>query len=246
VVARERNIKLTIEYDGGAYAGWQFQPNQRTIQGELEKALQKLISGKVTLYGAGRTDAGVHALAQVANFKTTNRLPMNKIRDGLNFYLPDDICILQSEEVSLDFHARYDAVYRQYRYLIGLKRTAINRDKRWEIDRDLDIQLLNKAADYILGEHDFTTCCVVSSQKEDNRCLVYASRWRRQESVLCYEIMADRFLHSMIRSLVGLMVEMALGGMNMKRFKEIFNSGDHTAIKKVAPARGLYLVAIEY
>jgi tRNA pseudouridine38-40 synthase len=246
VVVSERNIKLTIGYDGGKYAGWQFQPNQSTIQGHLENALKKLTSQKVKLYGAGRTDAGVHALGQVANFRTRRQWPVRKFRDGLNFYLPDDIRALEAIEVSHDFHARFDAVYRHYRYIIGLEKSAMYGGRRWEIDTDLDIQLLNDAADYILGEHDFTTCCVVSSQKEDNRCLVYTSQWRCRNLGLCYEIVADRFLHNMIRSLVGLMVELARGGMKIKRFKEIFESGDHTAIKKVAPARGLYLVDIGY
>lgn len=246
MVVGERNIKLTIGYDGGRYAGWQYQPKQSTIQGQLEKALKKLTSARVKLYGAGRTDAGVHALGQVANFKTRRQWPVRKFRDGLNFYLPDDIRILEAFEVPLDFHARFDAVYRHYRYILGREKSAIYGGRRWEIETGLHIQLLNDAADYILGEHDFATCCVVSSQKEDNRCLVYTSHWRHRDSGLCYEIVADRFLHNMIRSLVGLMVELARGGMNLKRFKEILESGDHTAIKRVAPARGLYLVDIGY
>jgi tRNA pseudouridine38-40 synthase len=246
VVAGENNIRLMIEYRGGAFAGWQFQPNQRTVQGELEKALKKLTAKKITLYGAGRTDAGVHALCQVANFRVSHRLPVEKYRDALNFHLPEDIRILKAESVSPEFHARYAALYRKYRYLIGLKKTALFADRRWEITASLDIELLNAAANYILGEHDFTACCVVSSQKDNNRCLVYSSRWRRQASVLIYDIMADRFLHSMIRSLVGLMVETARGGMSLRNFKEVLKSGDHAAIKKVAPARGLYLVDIGY
>lgn len=246
MVTGRKNIKLIIEYDGSAYAGWQFQPKQRTIQGELENALKKLTSTKITLYGAGRTDAGVHARGQTANFLVTHHLPVKKYRDALNFYLPGDIRILQAEEIPLDFHARFDAVYRQYRYEIGLEKSALYGGRRWEIDCHLDIQLLNEAAGHILGEHDFTTCCVVSSQKENNRCLVYASHWRQKESALSYDITADRFLHSMIRSLVGLMVETARGGITIKRFKEILRSGDHAAIRKVAPARGLYLIEIGY
>lgn len=246
MVSRERNIKITIEYDGGNYAGWQFQPNQRTVQGELEKAIKKLTGSKATLYGAGRTDAGVHALGQVANFRTGSALPIGKYCDGLNFYLPEDIRILHSQSVSAAFHARYDAIYRQYRYLIGLEKSALNGRRRWEIKDKPDIQLLNDAADYILGEHDFTACCVVSSQKANNRCLVYKSHWRQHGTVLIYDIMADRFLHTMIRSLVGLMMERGRGGMTMKRYKDILEGGDHAAIKKVAPPRGLYLVSVGY
>ena len=246
MVELKRNIRLTIQYDGGGYAGWQFQPNQTTVQGELEKTLKKLTSKKVTLYGAGRTDAGVHALGQVANFRIAHRLPPEKYRDGLNFYLPDNIRILSSEEVPLEFHSRYDAIYRKYHYIIGLEHSALDRTRRWEINFRPDIQLLNDAAEHILGEHDFAACCVVSSLRENNRCLIYRSHWRQQGSELYYEIMADRFLHSMIRSLVGLMVETARGGLTMKRFREILGSGDRTAIRKITPARGLYLTAIGY
>lgn len=242
----ERNIKLVIEYDGGAYAGWQYQPRDRTIQGEVESAIRRLTGEKVTLHAAGRTDAGVHALGQTANFKIVHRLPLRRFRQGLNFYLPDDIVVRRAVEVPAGFHARYDAVFRRYRYTIGLSRSALFSGKHWEIDGDLDIRLLNKAADYIMGDRDFTACCVVSSQKENNRCVVYDSHWIRQAETLRYEIAADRFLHTMIRSLVGLTVDVGRRSMTMTRFREIFHSGDHTAVRRVAPARGLCLVAVGY
>ncbi len=241
-----KNIKLIAEYDGSAYAGWQFQPRQRTIQGELEAAIRKLTGKKVTLYGAGRTDAGVHARGQVANFTITHTLPAGKYRQGLNFYLPDDIVISEAAAVPADFHSRYDAIYRRYEYLIGRRRTALDAGRQWEFETDLDIGLLNAAADYIMGDRDFTTCCVVSSQKENNRCTVFVSRWTREGDLLRYDIAADRFVHNMIRSLVGLMVDVGRRAITMKTFKDIFHSGDHTAIRRVAPARGLCLVAVEY
>lgn len=245
-MVRQKNIKLVIEYDGAAYAGWQYQPKQRTVQGELETALKKLTRQTVTLYGAGRTDAGVSALGQVANFRIAHPLPVAKYRDGLNFYLPDDILVRRAEEAPLSFHARHDAAYRQYRYTVGLARSARDRGRRWEISRPLDIKLLNGIADYILGEHDFTACCVVSSQKVDNRCVVYASRWKHRAAELCYDISADRFLHTMVRSLVGLMVSVGAGDLTVREFRRVFHSGDHTAVTKVAPARGLCLVAVGY
>ncbi len=241
-----KNIKLVIEYDGSAYAGWQYQPDLRTIQGELETAILKLTGEKVTLYGAGRTDAGVHARGQVANFIIAHTLPFNKYRPGLNFHLPDDIVIREATVVPAGFHSRYDAIYRRYEYRIGRRRSALDPERRWEFETDLDIGLLNTAADYIMGDRDFTTCCVVSSQKENNRCTVFVSRWTREGDLLRYEIAADRFVHNMIRSLVGLMADVGRQAMTMKTFKDIFHSGDHTAIRRVAPARGLCLVAVEY
>jgi tRNA pseudouridine38-40 synthase len=245
-LAELKNVRLVIEYNGSAYAGWQYQPNQKTVQGELETALNKLTTEKITVHAAGRTDTGVHALGQVVSFRTDRRLPVEKYRNGLNFYLPDDILVRRAEEVSLDFDARYSAVYRHYRYLIGTERSALNRFFRWDIDFDPNPEALESAADYIRGEHDFSAFCVLSSRKADNRCMVYRSQWRRKGNVLKYEITADRFLHTMIRSLVGLMMELGRGDITMKQFTRIFNSGDHTAIRKVAPARGLYLVAVGY
>jgi tRNA pseudouridine38-40 synthase len=245
-VKSERNIRLIIEYNGTRFSGWQYQPGLLTIQGEIESAVKKLTSQKVTIIGAGRTDAGVHALGQTANFIITHDLPVSKYRDGLNFYLPAQIRIKQAEEVAPDFHARYDAIWRHYRYRIGFGRSALFGSRRWEIERSLDKMLLDKAAKIILGKHDFATFCAVSSQKGSNQCLVYESRWEWQGPELSYEIIADRFLHNMIRSLVGLMVDLGTRGVTMGKFREVFYSCDHTALRQVAPAQGLYLVAVGY
>lgn len=241
-----RNIKLTIQYDGATFSGWQYQPRLRTVQGELEEAIEKLTGRKETLYGAGRTDAGVHALGQVANFRTESKLPTKKFRDGLNFHLPGDILVRAAEDATADFHARYDAVFRRYEYRIGGARTMVNRDRIWEITGELNRRRMDAAAELILGEHDFSTFCVTASRKPDNRCLVYRSRWSWTGEVWRYEITADRFLHTMIRSLVGLMVELGHGAITPERFWTIFAARDHRALRHVAPARGLCLVAVEY
>lgn len=241
-----KNIRLTIEYDGSRYSGWQYQPRQKTIQGEIERAARQLTGQKVTLYAAGRTDAGVHARGQVTNFKIRHGLPVSKYREGLNFYLPDDIRIRKAGEVSLDFHARYDAVYRHYRYFIDLSPAALRQSRRWTAAVELPIKKLDAFAELVKGDHDFSTFCVVSSQKENNRCLVYRSLWRRRDNMLIYEIIADRFLHTMIRSLVGLMVETARSNGSIRQFNRIFRSGDHSLIKRVAPAAGLCLEDVGY
>jgi len=245
-VVAENNIKLMIEYDGSGYAGWQYQPNQRTVQGKVEEAVRKLTGKKIALHAAGRTDAGVHAVGQVANFTIVHTLPVKKYRDGLNFYLPDDIVVRRADPVPPEFHSRFDAVFRHYRYTIGLRRSVAGSNRRWEIDSNLDIRLLNAAADHIMGDHDFTACCVVSSQKENNRCVVYRSKWTKRGETLCYDIAADRFLHTMIRSLVGLTVDAGRRTMTMRAFRDILHSGDHAAIRHVAPARGLCLIAVGY
>jgi len=242
----ERNIKITIQYDGAAFSGWQYQPRLRTVQGELEAAIEKLTGRKAILYGAGRTDAGVHAVGQAANFRTESKLPAKKFRDGLNFHLPDDILITLAEDVPIDFHARYDAVYRRYEYLLGGRSTIMDRDRIWAIAGELNPNRLEAAAELVLGEHDFSAFCVTASRKPDNRCLVYRSRWFRDGDLWRYEITADRFLHTMIRSLVGLMVELGQGRITLKRYRAIFAACDHRALRHVAPARGLCLVAVGY
>ncbi|MEE9442419.1 MAG: tRNA pseudouridine(38-40) synthase TruA [candidate division Zixibacteria bacterium] len=241
-----RNIKLKIEYNGSDYSGWQYQPKQKTVQGEIERAIKKVISKKATLYVAGRTDAGVHARGQVANFRTESKLTPSKLRDALNFYLPNDILIVSAHEVPIDFHARYDAIYRHYCYNIAGERSAFDNDRTWLVRASLNRAALERAADYIIGDHDFASFCVSSSLKENNHCLIYHSRWISNKKCLSYEITADRFLHTMIRSLVGLMIEFARGAITFKRFKEIFHGGDHSALPRIAPALGLCLVEVEY
>ncbi|MFH1699901.1 MAG: tRNA pseudouridine(38-40) synthase TruA [Candidatus Zixiibacteriota bacterium] len=242
----ERNIKLKIEYNGAGYAGWQYQPKQKTVQGELENAIRKIISKKATLYAAGRTDAGVHARGQIANFRTESKLTPSKLRDALNFHLPNDILIVSAQEVPIGFHARFDAIYRRYCYNIASEQSAFDNERIWRMRMSLNRTALERAADYIIGDHDFASFCVSSSLKENNHCLVYRSRWAANNECLQYEITADRFLHTMIRSLVGLMIEFARGAITFKGFKEIFNDGDHSALPRVAPAQGLCLVEVGY
>ena len=162
----EQNIKLLIEYKGTAFCGWQSQKDQVSIQDHIIEAIRKTTGETVNLIGAGRTDAGVHALGQVANFRITHRLEPEKYRDALNYYLSDDIRIRESSEAPMEFHARYDATFRRYRYLIAGRQSALYRDLRWEITSELDFELLRKAAREILGEHDFAPFCHLAQRKQ--------------------------------------------------------------------------------
>ncbi len=244
----DKNIRLDIQYNGTEFSGWQNQPSSLTIQGEIEKAITKVTGKEVTLYGAGRTDAGVHALGQVANFRIDHSLPPERYKEAINYYLPRTILITKSGVVPDEFHARKSAVWRQYRYLIGLERTPLYYDLRWEHPCDPNIEQMNKIAAYIKGDHDFSAFCVVSSLKENNGCTIHFCDWRREELLLTFEIRGNRFLHSMVRSLVGVMVEIGGGKENLTltQFQDILLSKDHTRIKHVAPARGLYMVAVGY
>lgn len=243
-----KNIRLDIQYNGADFSGWQYQPEARSIQGEIEEAIKKVTGQNVRLHAAGRTDAGVHALGQVANFRIDHYLPVEKYRDALNFYLPQTILIAASAEVPDEYDARKSALWRHYRYIIGLERSALYYNLRWEIPYRLNVERMNKIADSIKGIHDFSAFCVVNSQKENNECDVHISQWRREESQLVFDIRANRFLHTMVRSLVGLMAEAGKDKdyLTLIEFGDILQSGNHTRVKVVAPARGLYLVAVGY
>lgn len=249
----ERNIKLLIEYKGTSFAGWQIQKEQPTVQGAITDAIFEVTGSHVTLSGAGRTDSGVHALGQVANFKIDHRLEPERYRDALNFYLPDDIRIRASEEVPADFNARFSAIFRRYRYLIAGEKSALYRDYRWELSAPLDSTELKQAAALVLGEHDFTPFCVTASRQEDNRCTIHHSQWRAIGPLLVYEIRGNRFLHSMVRSLVGAMVNIATierdnhpANLTLDSFADIIRVPSETRIPFTAPAHGLYLVAVGY
>lgn len=243
-----RNIRLDIQYDGTGFSGWQIQPSATTIQGEIEKGIEKVSGQKISLHAAGRTDAGVHAIRQAANFKIDHYLPAEKFKDAVNFYLPETILITDSYQVSDDFHARKSAKWRHYRYLIGLERSAFYFNYRWEYRHPLNLERMNEIARFIEGVHDFSAFCVVSSQHENNDCNIISCNWENEKSSLVFNIRADRFLHTMVRSLVGTMVEAGREKdyLTLEQFEDILRSCDHTRIRTVAPPGGLYLVAAGY
>jgi tRNA pseudouridine38-40 synthase len=241
-----RNIKLEIEYDGTDFHGWQIQPDLRTVQGEIQDKLEAILSQKTSLIGAGRTDVGVHALGQVANFKTGARLDRKAIINGLNGLLPDDIVIRKTEEVEPDFNSRYDAKSRLYEYRIHLGRTAILRNYVWEVLYSLDLEGMGAAAQKIEGGHDFTSFCVAESTKHNNICQVFSASREESGDVLIFKIEADRFLHTMVRSLVGTLVEVGRGYFSVSDFANIMEAKDRKKAGPTAPACGLYLVEVKY
>jgi tRNA pseudouridine38-40 synthase len=252
-MADKKNVKLTVEYKGTAFCGWQSQAKGATIQDAVTDAIFKTTGASVKLIAAGRTDAGVHALGQVANFVIEHKLKADRFKEALNFYLPDDIRIKQACEVPLDFHARHDALFKRYRYLVGLEKSALHREYRWECQDRLDLSLLRAAATEIEGEHDFAPFCVVSSLKENNICRIDTARWRRIGPLLVFEIKGNRFLHSMIRSLVGSMVNLAALdrdknklNLTLERFRDIMKASTTERSVFTAPAQGLYLVSVGY
>lgn len=247
-----RNIALTLEYCGTNYAGWQVQMNQQTIQGALGDAIYKVTAQQVTIHGAGRTDAGVHALGQVASFRIDHGLSVERMADALNFHLPDDIRVKSAHEVPDDFHARFSAVWRRYRYLVASERSALYRDRRWEVECTPDDRLLKSSASLLVGEHDFSPFCVAASRPENCVCRVETAHWRTIGPLRVFEIRANRFLHSMVRSLVGGMINLACPqdsnphNLTLDSFADIIRLRARDRVVFTAPPHGLYLVAVRY
>lgn len=238
---------MLVEFDGTAYSGWQVQRDVPTIQGQLESALVQLTQEAVRVVGAGRTDAGVHARGQVAHFDVTKvRHPSDVYIRGLNSYLPADILVRDVTEVPADFHARFDAVRRHYRYEICPEPTAIGREYHWYVSTDLETDLLEASAALIPGEHDFTSFMHAQSSTENTICDIVTSAWTIGEQTLRYEIAGNRFLHNMVRCLVGTMVEVARGRYTVDEFRAFLMAPDREAPVYRAPAHGLFLEAVSY
>ncbi len=241
-----RNIKLTIEYDGTDYVGWQRQVNGKSIQGEIESVLRNILQENINLIGAGRTDAGVHARGQVANFRTITKLSLQEIKGGLNGLLPDDIVIHDVEEVHIDFHARYDAKERHYSYLITQVPSALMRHYSWFIKYNLDTNLMKKSADVIIGSHDFESFCKVDSGINNFVCNVISAEWQVEYNLLRFKISADRFLHGMVRALVGTMVDLGRGFLSFDDYLYILGKKNRSEAGMSAPAKGLTLEKVVY
>lgn len=241
-----RNIKLTLEYDGANFSGWQWQPRDRTVQGTLQHAIAKLLQETPKIYAAGRTDAGVHALGQVANFKTASALDLNSIRSGLNSYLPSDVVVLEAEEVGTDFHARYSAVKRVYRYVISKRFRAIGRNYSWFCKYDLDLEKIRQASRHLIGEHVFAAFCRESEEEPHYLSSVESLNWSETEDEVILQICANRFLHSMVRIIVGTMVDVGRGRLHPDQVKNILESRDRNRAGFSVPPQGLFLERVYY
>jgi tRNA pseudouridine38-40 synthase len=241
-----RNIKLVLEYDGTDFVGWQIQASGRSVQQDVTNGLRQILGEDVSLIGAGRTDSGVHARGQVANFHTVSLLDPPSILNGLNGVLPQDIRVHSCEDVNEDFHARYSARERVYRYYLSLERMAIGRFYSWSVPYDLDIDLMNDAAGTIVGEHSFESFCKNGSEVDHYRCIIYRSGWVRSGTMLTYEVGGNRFLRAMVRLLVGTMVDVGRGFMPAAAFQEVLAAKGRQRVGMAAPPQGLILEEVKY
>ncbi|MBM2838847.1 MAG: tRNA pseudouridine synthase [Deltaproteobacteria bacterium] len=243
-----RNIKLTIEYDGTNYHGWQYQPNARTIQGVMEELVGRIVNEKVTLAASGRTDAGVHALNQVANFRTSRVISCESLQRGLNALLPQDIAVKDVSEADDDFHSRFSATGKVYIYQI-LNRphpSALLNRFSWFIRYPLNVEMMNEAATHIIGKHDFSSFRASSCGAPHPVKDVKAAQFRREGDLLVFEIEATGFLHHMVRNIVGTLIDVGMGRRATGSFKELLDLKDRRLAGVTAPPHGLFLKDVKY
>lgn len=243
-----KNIKLTIEFDGTNYVGSQRQKNGMSVQERIESAIFELTGEKVNLMCSSRTDAGVHAEAFVVNFITNTSIQGEKIKYALNNKLPKDIYVLQSEEVPLDFHARYSAIGKTYVYIVlkSEKGKAIKRNYCYFAKRQINVEAMKKAAQYLIGKHDFSAFKNVGGSVKTSIRNVKELKIEEKEETIEFTISADGFLYKMVRIIVGTLIEIGYGRRKPESIKEILESGERKKAGKTAPAEGLYLKHIYY
>ena len=241
--------KIIIEYDGTDFVGWQKQENGPSIQSSIEDAIKKLTSENVNVFGAGRTDSGVHAKGQVAHFEFSKNISLDNIRDGINQHLrPLPIAILDVKEVNDDFHARFSAKLRTYKYLIINRRAPLtfNKNLAWGVFKKLNIDAIVEAASIFVGKHDFNAFRSIDCQSSSSIKTILSCSIETNDQHIILNVSAKSFLHSQVRIMVGTLVEVGKGKFNSSDVKDIIKSRDRSKAGATAPAQGLYLIKVEY
>jgi tRNA pseudouridine38-40 synthase len=237
---------LLIEYDGTRYAGWQIQKGLRTIQGEIEAALNKILHESIRVIGAGRTDSGVHARGQIAHFDVQDGISFTKLQQALNGLLDKDIRIKDVQKVNAQFHARYSAINREYNYIIAKIPLALYRKYSWYVPCRLNVTRMQEGVSYIRGRQDFTSFCRKIAKAKHYQCTVDKANWIDEDEILRFIIKSDRFLHGMVRALVGTLVDIGRGKLSPSDMKKIMEKRDRIYASQSAPAQGLILDRIYY
>jgi len=248
LLANVPTLKVTLEYDGTAYAGWQRQPGQSTIQQAVEDAVNSVSQTASPVIAAGRTDAGVHALGQVVSFKSDKALTPETWRRALNATLPDDICVRAVELTADDFHARYSAVRKRYEYRIlnRPERSALERTRAWHLYGALNLAAMREAASHLAGTHDFSSFQGHPTDVENPVCTLQPLMLVQNDELVRIVLEGNRFLKQMVRAIVGTLVAVGQGKRTPDEIKRILEAKDRRAAGYTAPAQGLYLVAVTY
>ena len=238
---------MTIQYDGNDFHGWQVQAKGRTVQGDIEDALSVIYPDeKITLIGAGRTDAGVHALGQAAHIKLPPKLSADELQQALNGNLNQDVRIDKVDEVGDDFHTRFSATAREYEYRLVKHFSPVTRNYTTPLKWEIHNKLLNECVELLPGKHDFTSFCKATAEVENKICTVISASWEETEEMHIFRIKANRFLQHMVRYLVGTMLEVARGRYTILDFNNLLNNENTNAVVIPAPAQGLYLKKVYY
>ena len=246
-----RTVQLVLHYDGAAFSGWQRQPGERTVQGVLEDTVARLCSARIPVVAAGRTDAGVHARGQAAGLRVPEKWTSQALRRSMNAILPNDVWVAAAFEMRDDFHPRYSAISRSYSYFVGTDDLASSPFRRrhelvWR--KPADFARLSGAASQIEGKHCFRAFAVkgTAPERDTHHCTVSSARWRERWGGLVFEITADRFLHHMVRFLVGTMLEIGEGRREVNDVSELLESQDNSEVSMPAPPHALFLERVEY
>jgi len=240
------NYKITIQYEGTQYAGWQIQENAPTVQEVISNSIKQILQESINLIGAGRTDAGVHALGQVASFELTRKLDLFKFKYSLNSILPFDISITNIEYVDEKFHARFNAKKRAYIYLISNQKSPFFDRYSYTLFSDFNQDKLNELSSALIGTQDFTSFSKTNTEIQNKICEVFEAKWRRQKNFFIFYIEANRFLYGMVRAIVGSLLKAYSSQEGMNYFKNIFNQKDRSAAADAVPAKGLFLYKVKY
>lgn len=243
-----KNIKLIIEYDGTNYSGWQKQKNAKTIQGEIESILNRILKEKVSISGSGRTDAGVHALAQVANFKTKSEMTTNELQMALNSMLPADIVIVDVDEVEDAFDSRKSAKQKHYRYVVNNSKfaSALNANREYHYKYFLNVENMNLAASDLIGKHDFRGFMAASSLIKDTVREIYSVKINTLNGRVIIDVVGSGFLYNMVRIIVGTLLDIGSGKLDICTISNMIMTTDRKLGGKTVEPEGLYLVEVKY
>ena len=243
-----RNIFITIEYFGKNYVGWQMQNNGVSIEQKICEAARSLLGHDIKLYGSGRTDSGVHALGQTANFYTSSGVPVGKIAGGLNAYLPEDIKVTKAEEKDMKFHARFDAKAKEYVYVIYNRSIMhpVLRDRATHVFYELDLEKMKRAAADLVGEHDFAGFMGSGSNVKNTVREIFDARFEIEGNIIRFYIRGNGFLYNMVRIIIATLIDIGRGRFEEDRIKKVLETGDRDLANVTAPPEGLYLKEVFY
>jgi tRNA pseudouridine38-40 synthase len=240
------NYKLTLQYDGTKYAGWQIQENALSIQEVIKSSIQQILQEEVNLIGAGRTDAGVHALGQVANFTLDKELDLFRFKYSINSVLPDDISITNIESVDEKFHSRFSAKKRSYIYLISNQKSPFFDRYSYNYYSELNQQKLNEISSVMIGSKDFTSFSKLNPEVQNKNCEVFEARWRKEKNLFIFYIEANRFLYGMVRAIVGTLLKAYSSESAIEYLENVFAKKNRDAAADAVPSKGLFLYKIKY